>query len=285
MSDIYNTTPVWGWPYAGSTVAPTPNAATLINGGLAQTVVGLSGYALVNRTFYGELGGYRTANKIFSVMRAGVPHDARATLDGLAPYYRFALQRDWDNGRQSGMVGAFGLTARKYLDANDPVGPTDKFTDTGVDAQYQYITDRHRFSTMLTYIRERQDLNASFAGGLSSNAQNRLHQVNAKASYYFDKWYGISLGYQRTGGSTDDKLYNTGSAVGGSVAASPNSVAQILELNWLFSLSGEDSYRRNRLVLQYTRYSKFNGASTNYDGFGRNARDNNTLYLLGWFLF
>jgi len=32
-------------------------------------------------------------------------------------------------------------------------------------------------------------------------------------------------------------------------------------------------------------YSKFNGASSNYDGANRNASDNNTLYLLGWLNF
>jgi hypothetical protein len=32
-------------------------------------------------------------------------------------------------------------------------------------------------------------------------------------------------------------------------------------------------------------YLKFNGGHTNYDGFGRDARANNTLYLLSWFAF
>ena len=32
-------------------------------------------------------------------------------------------------------------------------------------------------------------------------------------------------------------------------------------------------------------YNKFNGASDNYDGAGRNASDNNTLYLLSWINF
>ena len=40
-----------------------------------------------------------------------------------------------------------------------------------------------------------------------------------------------------------------------------------------------------RLLAQYTAYTKFNGASSNYDGSGRNARDNNTFYLLGWLMF
>jgi hypothetical protein len=37
-----------------------------------------------------------------------------------------------------------------------------------------------------------------------------------------------------------------------------------------------------RVGLQYTVYTKYDGASTNYDGTGRNASDNNTLYLFLW---
>ena len=33
------------------------------------------------------------------------------------------------------------------------------------------------------------------------------------------------------------------------------------------------------------RANKFNGASSNYDGNGRNAKDNDTLYLLAWLAF
>ena len=40
-----------------------------------------------------------------------------------------------------------------------------------------------------------------------------------------------------------------------------------------------------KLQLQYVAYSKFNGGSSNYDGSGRSASDNNTLYVLGWFNF
>ena len=40
-----------------------------------------------------------------------------------------------------------------------------------------------------------------------------------------------------------------------------------------------------RVGAQYTAYSRFNGASTNYDGFGRNARDNNTLFLYTWLAY
>jgi hypothetical protein len=40
-----------------------------------------------------------------------------------------------------------------------------------------------------------------------------------------------------------------------------------------------------RFEAQYVACSKFDGASTNYDGSGRNASDNNTLYLMVWLVF
>jgi hypothetical protein len=278
MSDIYNTTPVWGFPFASSGVAPTPEAATLLQEGLAQQVVGLTAYSMWNRTLYAELGGYRTASNTFSAFRAGVDRDEAAVLDGVAPYWRLALQREWDSGTQSAMVGTFGLIANKYPDPTAPTGLTDRFRDVGIDAQYQYITDSHRFSGQVAYIREQQDLNATFAAEHSSNPSNQLNNLSAKLTYYYQTQYGVSLGYQRTDGSADAGIYNTGAAVSGSANASPNSEAVILELNWL-------PWRDRRFTLQYTAYQKFNGASINYDGFGRNASDNNTLFLLAWFPF
>jgi hypothetical protein len=37
-----------------------------------------------------------------------------------------------------------------------------------------------------------------------------------------------------------------------------------------------------RIGVQYTAYNRFNGVSNNYDGFGRNAKDNNSLFLYLW---
>ncbi|MGZ3256584.1 MAG: cytochrome C [Caldimonas sp.] len=278
MSDIFNTTPVWGFPFASSGVAPTPAASTLIQEGLAQQVAGLSAYSMWNQTVYAELGGYRTANGGFSVFRAGIDRSEAAVLQGTAPYWRLALQREWDEGGQSAMVGAFGLTAKKYPDPMTPTGPADKFRDVGVDAQYQYVTDAHRFSGQIAYIREKQNLDGTFAAEGSSNASNRLNSLSAKLTYYYMTKYGATLGYQRVHGDADAGLYATGEAIGGSVNGRPDSSAVIVELNWL-------PWRDRRFTLQYTAYQKFNGARTNYDGFGRNAKDNNTLYLLAWFPF
>ena len=40
-----------------------------------------------------------------------------------------------------------------------------------------------------------------------------------------------------------------------------------------------------RIGAQYTVYGRFNGASTNYDGFGRNASDNNSLFIYTWLAY
>jgi hypothetical protein len=40
-----------------------------------------------------------------------------------------------------------------------------------------------------------------------------------------------------------------------------------------------------KLAFQYVSYFNFNGSSSNYDGAGRNASDNNTYYLLAWLAF
>jgi hypothetical protein len=277
-SDIYNTTPVWAWPFASSGVAPALVAGPLIAEALAQQVAGLSVYSMWNKTLYAEFGGYRTADGVFSILRAGIDRSEAAVLSGTAPYWRLALQHEWDEGTQSVMFGTYGLIAKKYPDPTAPSGLTDTFRDVGIDAQYQYVTDTHRASAQVNVIRESQALDGTFAAGGSANARNKLRTLSAKATYYYMNKYGASLGYQRIRGDADAGLYNTGEAVNGSANGSPDSSAVILELNWL-------PWRDRRFTLQYTAYQRFNGARSDYDGFGRNAKDNNTLYLLAWFPF
>jgi len=278
VSDIYNTTPAWGFPFASSSVAVAANAATLIDGGLGQQVVGLGAYAMVNQTLYAEIAPYRTADGAFSVFRAGTDKTTDAVLKGTAPYWRLALQHAWNEGTHSAMIGTYGIDARKFPDSLDPTGPTDRFLDTGIDAQYQYITDRHRFSAQVNWIREKQTLDATFGGGGASNPSDTLRTFRGKLTYYYDRQYGATLAYFRTNGDSDDSLYNTGEPVTGSATGSPNTSGYIVELDWL-------PRRDIRLALQYTGYRTFNGASTNYDGFGRSAKDNDTLYLLAWLMF
>jgi hypothetical protein len=48
VEDLWNSTPAWGFPFTGSSAAPGPTAGALINGGLAQDVAGVGGYAMWN---------------------------------------------------------------------------------------------------------------------------------------------------------------------------------------------------------------------------------------------
>ena len=277
VSDIYNTTPAWTFPFASSGVAIAPDAATLIDGGLEQQVVGLGAYAMWNQTLYAEGAAYRTADKAFSIFRAGIDKTTAAALDGAVPYWRLALQHTWGEGTHSAMLGTYGLVARKFPDSLDPAGASDRYRDAGIDAQYQYVTDRHRFSTQLDWIDERQRLEASVAAGGASHVDDALRTFKGKATYYYDRQYGVTLQYFRTTGSSDRLLYASGDPVTGSASGSPNSSGVVAELDWL-------PVRNLRLMLQYTAYREFNGGRDNYDGYGRSAQDNDTLYLVVWWM-
>ncbi|HEY6281476.1 MAG TPA: cytochrome C [Burkholderiales bacterium] len=278
VQDVWNSTPAFGFPFTISPVAPTPGAKTLIDGGLAQQVAGYGIYAYAKKTLYAEISFYQTADGMFSWMRHGQDPSSEARLQGLNPYYRVALTHDW--GPHSAMVGAYGLQATQYANNNDLGAGTNKFTDTAWDAQYQYITIPHVFTTQWTYIHERQNLNA----GGTTNAVDILKTWRGKVTYYYERKYGANFQYFDTAGTIDPLLYPPGSdpsqsaSLAGFLNGSPNSRGQIYELDFV-------PIQNLRLMLQYTAYNKFNGGTTNYDGFGRNASDNNTLFLNIWFAY
>ncbi len=60
FEDLWSSTPAYGFPYAAPDAAISPNAATLIDGGLAGDVVGLGGYGMWNNHLYGDVTLYRT---------------------------------------------------------------------------------------------------------------------------------------------------------------------------------------------------------------------------------
>src|SRR5207248_3087809 len=89
VQDVWNSTPAWGFPYGSSAVAPTPGAATLIDGTLGQQVAGLTAYTMWNDRVYGEFGAYRSAP--LGIQR---PLNASATgvISGAAPYWGLAFR-------------------------------------------------------------------------------------------------------------------------------------------------------------------------------------------------
>ncbi len=278
VQDLWNTTSAWQSPFdQRSATAPTPDAGTMIDGGLADAgVAGLSAYASWNDAFYAELGAYRSAPAA-----AQIDSTSSNVVDGLAPYWRLAYERQWD--RNSWEVGAYGVKAKVYPGNGAALsGATDKFTDWALDSQYQYIGDVHMVSVMGTYIHEKQNLDATFGGGGSANPSDTLKTFRLGASYFYHRKYGGALGYFSTTGSSDAGLYATGNVAQDPLAGfannKPDSKGWTAELDWV-------PYENTKLALQYTKYDKFNGGDTNYNGLGRSASDNDTLYLLGWINF
>jgi hypothetical protein len=207
-----------------------------------------------------------------SVFRSG-PADGMTRIEGSAPYARVAWSGDW--GYDSAEVGGFWMKARQRFDPLDPSAGTDRFTDFGLDAQYQSITDPHTWTAQLTWIKERQQRDASFANGAADNLSNTLKTLKLKGTYYYQRKYGATLALQSTTGTADGALYASGSPLGFAASNVPDSTAWTVEFNYL-------PVQNVRLMLQYIAYTKFNGGRSNYDGFGRNAGDNNTLFLNLW---
>jgi len=279
VQDPWNSTPAWQTPFDQRTsAAPVPGAATQIDGTLGGAVAGLTGYLWWRNSIYAELGLYRSSPQGHGGTAGAGPLDStnpNGTIVGYAPYWRIAYERQWD--RNSWSVGAYGISA-KIAPTGQPVhASSDRFRDAALDTQYQFIGDEQILSAQATYIKERQSLDATFALGDSENQSNDLKTFRVGGSYYIRRTYGGALGYFSTTGSSDSLRYAP-AAVVGFANNSPNSNGWIAELNYL-------PWQNVKLALQYVAYQKFNGAASNYDGSGRNASDNNTLYLLGWFNF
>lgn len=283
VQDLWNTTPAWGFPFTSSSLAPSPAASTLIEGTLAQTVAGLGAYGMWDNRVYAELSLYHQL-PIRTQTTLGVDATGQNTVDGLAPYWRLVLNDDWD--QNSIAVGTFGMTAGRNPQRMSNVG-TDRLTDLGVDAQYQFVGERDGISLQTSWIHESQDWSASRALGLAENAHDTLKSFHAKASYLYENTYGATVGYFKIQGSRDTALY-AADPIGGSASGSPGSDGWIFEADYMpFNNGGPGVWPwfNVRFSLQYTAYMKFNGSTDDYDGAGRNASDNNTLLLLAWIAF
>jgi hypothetical protein len=285
VQDLWNSTPAFGYPYTASNATVSPLANPAINGTFAQSVAGLSGYVFWDESLYADAGFYRSAKQgqANALTGAAGPLDGSATnvVQGLAPYWRVAYERNWE--RHSLEAGLYGADFKLLPGNGVPLtGPVNRFKDVAEDLQYQYISDEHQFSILGTRIHEAMNLDASFASGAAANPTNDLTTWRGSATYYYRRKFGGTVSYFSTVGSADAGLYPAAApgapGVVTSANGSPDTRGWTAEANYL-------PWLNVKLTAQYTWYSKFNGGSNNYDGVGRNASDNNTLYLLLWFAY
>jgi hypothetical protein len=277
VQDLWNTTPTWGFPYNGSPLAPAPGAAALIDGGLGATQVGgATLYSMIDRTLYAEAGAYTTFAKNFQqAMGAWAPDQNQ--IDGGAPYWRVALQHDWD--RHYLAIGHYGFRANVFPGGDKSAG-SDRYTDLALDATYQFLGNLdHIFEVKTTYIRESQELYATRALGGTAFTANQLNTYKINAAYTFLQTYNLTFGYNRISGNRNMDIYNTDA--GYSLNGRPDSNYFTVDVSYVpfgKSRSYLQPWLNLRVGLQYVAYTQFNGSS-------KHAEDNNTLLLNGWLAF
>jgi hypothetical protein len=237
---------------------------------------------------------------LLSFMSAGVHSEDKTKLQGVNPYWRLALNHEW--GPHSLMVGTGGMNARIY---DDPLDTSDPSTihrdyDVNVDAQYQYLLDPHSVTAQFVYARNKHHYSDAQVGQIAAfvdasgnpltptPASDTTDTVRAKMTYVYQARYGGSLGMFNQTGSMSTARQTSGydpatgtittdlsSPVSGNLSGNPGTRGYTLEAFFM-------PIQYMRLGAQYTGFARYNGASQNYDGFGRNASDNNSLFVYLW---
>lgn len=254
VQDGWNTTPAWGFPSASSDASMSPAKSTIIEN-LGMQVAGLGAYTLFNNFLYTELTLYRS-----SPQGAANPADSTSTMTikGIAPYWRVALQHAWGNNYAE--IGTFGISSKHYIGGIS--GEMDNFTDVGLDLSYARTFNAGSFTLHSSLIKENESRDVNKFDFSSLKIDGNLYLKNG---------VGATLGYFNSSGSEDADVV-------ASLTNKPNSNGFIYQLEYL-------PWYNTKFSIQYVSYHKFDGSSSNYDGNGRNAGNNNTLYLLAWFNF
>ncbi len=279
VNDDWNTLPGWGFPYTDSDLIPGPGAGTVLDGGLAQSVLGLNAYAYWDSSIYTEAGLYWTPGRDFLRAMGTDPDEGGGVVDGAAPYFRVAYQKDY--GDQNFEVGAFAMFPHLFPGGDKSTGTSDRYSDVGLDASYQFIGDSTEiYSLNARYTYETQNLAASYLLDDVDHPHNHLSDFRLDGSYYWHNEFGGSVGLFDTTGSADAGLY------GDNRTLTPDSNGFLFQIDatpFANDPSPLGPRFAMRVGLQYFVYTRFNGATTNYDGLGHNASDNNTLRIFTWF--
>ncbi len=297
VQDPYNSTFAWGFPFVASGLAPTPTASPILTGAFAGNSIGYTAYAWYDRSLYLE-GGFYTTLSTWTLARIGNDFGVGSS-QGVMPYLRAAYEWDWNN--QAAHVGALYMQSNVNPSSGllvvgpfqtDGSGGRDHYRDYAVDAGYQYLGDgTHSVTVQGIFTHEDQNLEGTAAtvnaAGTTFSPKSNLNQIRLNVAYWYQNTYGVTLGWQKTWGPANPVLYQPGELVG-SANSKPDSNAFIIEADWV-PFGKADSvwspWATLKLGVQYTAYTQFNGGSSNYDGSGRNASANNSLFLFAWMAF
>ena len=273
VEDLWNSTPAWGFPFSTFNVGPSPSAAAVINSRLSQDVAGLGGYAMWNDHLYVVGTVYRSAHLGGAEPNTGnSPTSFPFNIRGTVPYWRVAWQTATENNNLE--IGTYGLHMKSS--PGGVVGPKDGFTDYAFDFQYDRTIPQFRNDVLSfrgTFIRE----NSTQLATAPLQPRNHLNTVQGNLEYHFGNRVSATGSFFNTTGTLNQFLF-TQAPVSGSLTGRPSTTGYIAEVDWW-------PQQNFKLGAQYTGYTRFNGAGTNYDGAGRKASANNAIYLIAEFTF
>ncbi len=271
LADVWNSTPSWGYPWLSPDNTPAPIAEPLIAGGLSQDVAGLGGYTMWNSHLYAGLTLYRSAHLGGPQPLTGT--DFTYNIQGAAPYWRLAWQQTW--GLNYLEVGTYGIHVSSV--PGGVTGTPDTYTDAAADLQFERPFGVNLLTAHATYIHEASTLDGTFAAGGAAAPAQHLNTWRADATYHLGNRYTLRAAGASTTGSADPVLFAP-APVTGSALGSPNSTKFIGQVGFW-------PQQNVALSIAYTGYTTFNGGSRNYDGAGRNASANNSVYVSLWLNF
>ncbi len=282
VQDPWNTLPAWGFPYTGSDLAPGPAAAPILSGALAQTSLGLTGYAWINSAIYLEAGGYGSPSRSTLGRLGANPYDP-GDIKGTAPYVRVAYQTDLDGGTFE--IGGFGLRANLYPARDRTTGMSDRYSDLGVDTSFIKTLESGDMLTLngrYTHESRKLDASCSLAAGPAGCGDTRLSDLRADASYYWRNKVGFTASAFDTFGPAN-AISNPDSRT-----FKPDSSGLVFQIDGTPFGDGSSPLGKRfnlRVGVQYTIYNRFDGSRSDYDGLGHDASDNNTARVFAWFAY
>lgn len=284
VQDPWNTLSAWGFPFTDTAVSQTPAAGQLIDGALAQNVLGLTAYGWLDHQTYLELGGYSSPSS-GTLRFLGADPLSPGSIRGLAPYARAAFQTKLAGGTLE--LGANALKASLYPGRDRSSGFADRYTDIGFDTSWQKaLSSNDGISFNLRYEHERANLRASCALLLIGNGNDvgcgryGLNEWRVALRYTLHDRVGVTLSPFSITGSRNTNVF------GGN--GSPNSNGLMGEIDYTIWPAGNSPLGplvNARVGIQYTIYGKFDGARHNFDGNGANASDNNAFRAFTWIAF
>ena len=287
--DLWSTTPGHGFPYRTSSLLNAWGMgqfgpASMIDGGMNSQVLGVGMFAMLDDVWYAEFTSYHGSKTAIPALEVANASNAVSTSNN--PYWRLA----WNPvvGANSWMVGAFGMVSKLSRDRLVTGSSSGKYTDIGIDAQYQFITPTHAWSAQASLIQEKVDWSARGVGTNHDAQVSTLNTFKTKFTYDFARTYGATWFGFASNGSTDS-LYWAYSATATTGACNQNSsTLAYCSSNGMPNTAGQGfeiyyaPVPQLRINLQQTYYRSFLGGRTfidNTSGNTRAASDNNLTYL------